>query len=125
MLGRVASSGELGGCRLPLSGGGGRVKILWVKTGVQALLGRERKQELIAAHRRHDGDTGSAEVQVAILTERIRQLSDHLRVHRQDFHSRVGLMKMVGRRRRLLNYLRRVDEARYQRLVEGLGLRAR
>lgn len=89
------------------------------------MLGRERKQELIAAHRRHDGDTGSAEVQVAILTERIRQLSDHLRVHRQDFHSRVGLMKMVGRRRRLLNYLRRVDEARYQRLVEGLGLRAR
>ncbi len=94
-------------------------------TGVQPLLGRERKQELIAAHRQHEGDTGSPEVQVAILTERIKQVSDHLRVHRQDFHSRVGLMRMVGRRRRLLNYLRRVDETRYQRLVEGLGLRSR
>lgn len=89
------------------------------------MLGREKKQELIAAHRQHEGDTGSPEVQVAILTERIKQVSDHLRVHRHDFHSRVGLMKMVGRRRRLLNYLRRVDETRYQRLVGELGLRGR
>lgn len=89
------------------------------------MLSRERKQELIASHRRYEGDTGSPEVQVALLTERIKQVSDHLRVHRKDFHTRVGLMKLVGRRRRLLNYLRRVDEARYQRLVEELGLRSR
>ncbi|GBD41108.1 30S ribosomal protein S15 [bacterium HR39] len=83
----------------------------------------ERKQELIRAFATHEGDTGSPEVQIAILTERINNLSEHLRQHRKDFHSRRGLLMMVGQRRRLLDYLRRKDEQRYRRLVERLGLR--
>lgn len=83
-----------------------------------------RKQEVIRENRRHERDTGSAEVQVALLTERINQLTEHLKVHRKDFHSRRGLMMMVGRRRRLLNYLKRESGERYRALVERLGLRA-
>ncbi|WP_334109449.1 30S ribosomal protein S15, partial [Thermodesulfitimonas autotrophica] len=83
----------------------------------------ERKKELIENFRIHENDTGSPEVQVAILTERINQLSEHLRVHKKDFHSRRGLLKMVGQRRALLNYLRDYDFKRYQRLIEKLGLR--
>ncbi len=83
----------------------------------------ERKQEIIREFAIHEGDTGSPEVQVAILTERINNLSEHLKTHRKDFHSRRGLLMMVGQRRRLLDYLRRKDEQRYRRLVERLGLR--
>lgn len=83
----------------------------------------DRKQEVIAEYATHEGDTGSPEVQVAILSERIRNLTEHLKTHRKDFHSRRGLLMMVGQRRRLLDYLKRVEAARYEQLVERLGLR--
>ncbi len=83
----------------------------------------QKKQELIDSHKVHDKDSGSPEVQVAILTERINQLTDHLRTHKKDFHSRRGLLMMVGKRRRLLQYLSREDQARYRSLIEKLGLR--
>lgn len=83
----------------------------------------ERKKELVQQFATHEGDTGSPEVQVAILSERINNLTEHLKIHRKDFASRRGLLMMVGQRRRLLDYLRRKDEARYRTLVERLGLR--
>lgn len=86
-------------------------------------LAQEKKQEIIKEYRIHDQDTGSPEVQVAILTERINALSAHLKVHKKDFHSRRGLLKMVGQRRALLNYLRERDLNRYRQLIEKLGLR--
>ena len=82
-----------------------------------------RKSELMTQFATHDGDTGSPEVQVALLTARITELTDHLRTHRKDFHSRRGLLMMVGRRRRLLNYLSSKDISRYRALVARLGLR--
>jgi small subunit ribosomal protein S15 len=86
-------------------------------------LTKERKQELIDKYGRSEGDTGSAEVQVALLTERINELTDHLRSHRKDHHSRRGLLMLVGKRRRLLRYLERADVERYRNLVSELGLR--
>lgn len=86
-------------------------------------LSRERKNEIIAQFRTHEKDTGSPEVQVAILTEQINNLNEHLRIHKKDHHSRRGLLKMVGKRRNLLNYLRKKDVTRYRQLVEKLGLR--
>ncbi|MER3406084.1 MAG: 30S ribosomal protein S15 [Chloroflexota bacterium] len=86
-------------------------------------LAKAEKESLIASYRTHPTDTGSPEVQVALLTEQIRQLTEHLRVHKHDNHSRRGLMKMVGQRQRLLRYLRRTDPARYQTLIGRLGLR--
>ena len=83
----------------------------------------ERKAELIKAYGTKEGDTGSPEVQIAILSERIKNLTEHLGSHNKDFHSRRGLLMMVGRRRRLLDYLRRKEESRYQALIERLGLR--
>ena len=83
----------------------------------------ERKQELIKEYAIHDGDVGSPEVQVAILTERIKNLTEHMSLHKKDFHTRRGLLIMVGKRRRLLDYLKRVDEKRYQKLIERLELR--
>ena len=83
----------------------------------------ERKQALIGEYAMKPGDTGSPEVQVAILSERIRNLTDHLGSHKKDFHSRRGLLVMVGQRRRLLDYLRRTDEERYRTLIGRLGLR--
>ena len=83
----------------------------------------EKKAELIKEYGRADGDTGSPEVQVSILTERIKNLTEHLKEHRKDFHSRRGLLVMVGQRRRLLDYLKRKNEDRYQELIESLGLR--
>jgi small subunit ribosomal protein S15 len=83
----------------------------------------ERKQEVIKDYRRADTDTGSPEVQVAILSERIRNLTEHLQTHKKDFHSRRGLLVMVGQRRRLLDYLKGVDNGRYATLIERLGLR--
>jgi len=86
-------------------------------------LNREMKQSILAENRRHDGDTGSPEVQIALLTRRIEQLSEHLKSHKKDFHSRRGLLKMVGNRRRLLTYLMKHDVERYRLVVERLGLR--
>ena len=83
----------------------------------------EVKQELIEEFHRHEKDTGSPEVQVAILTKRITQLTDHLRVHKHDESSRRGLLKLVGRRRRLLSYLRRKDYARFIAITDRLGIR--
>ena len=86
-------------------------------------LTKDKKAELIGKYGRADGDTGSAEVQVALLTEQINELTEHLRTHTKDHHSRVGLLKMVGRRRRLLRYLESSDLERYRSLVVELGLR--
>ncbi len=83
----------------------------------------DRKQEVIGEYRTHDSDTGSPEVQVAILTERIRHLTEHLKLHRKDHASRRGLLKMVGRRTRLLRYLKNMEWARYQTLIKSLKLR--
>ncbi|SUS06292.1 30S ribosomal subunit protein S15 [uncultured Defluviicoccus sp.] len=83
----------------------------------------ERKQELIKDYAVHEGDTGSPEVQVAVLSERIANLTEHLKAHKKDFHSRRGLLMMVGQRRRLLDYVKRAEVKRYERLVERLGLR--
>jgi len=83
----------------------------------------ERKRELVQEYATKDGDTGSPEVQVAILSERINHLTDHLKTHSKDFHSRRGLLMMVGQRRRLLDYLRNKNTERYERLIRRLGLR--
>ncbi|MBC8454856.1 MAG: 30S ribosomal protein S15 [Deltaproteobacteria bacterium] len=83
----------------------------------------ERKQELMKTHATSEGDTGSPEVQVALLTERITYLTGHFKTHKKDHHSRRGLLKLVGRRRRLLKYLRNNDVARYQAIIKTLGLR--
>ena len=83
----------------------------------------ERKQEIINQYRRDEKDTGSSEVQIALLTERINELTEHLKVHVKDNHSRRGLLKMVGKRRNLLNYLAKKDVQRYRDIVEKLGLR--
>ena len=83
----------------------------------------ERKQEIINQYRRDEKDTGSSEVQIALLTERINELTEHLKVHKKDNHSRRGLLKMVGKRRNLLNYLAKKDEEAYKDLVKKLGLR--
>jgi small subunit ribosomal protein S15 len=86
-------------------------------------LTKDRKQELVGKYGRSGEDTGSAEVQVAMLTERINELTEHLRTHVKDHHSRRGLLKMVGKRRRLLKYLQSTDLDRYRSLVSELGLR--
>ena len=83
----------------------------------------ERKLDVIKDYATHDGDTGSPEVQVAILTERITNLTDHLKTHKKDFHSRRGLLIMVGQRRRLLDYVKRKDQSRYEGLIKRLGIR--
>lgn len=87
------------------------------------MLSPEQKQQLIEKYRLHDSDTGSPEVQIAILTERINYLTGHLKEHKKDHHSRRGLLKMVGQRRGLLNYLRDNDIARYRTILEKLNLR--
>jgi small subunit ribosomal protein S15 len=84
---------------------------------------KQDKQAIMAEHARADGDTGSPEVQVALLTRRIAELTEHLKTHSKDHHSRLGLLKMVGRRRRLLGYLQRTDVERYRSLIAKLGLR--
>jgi small subunit ribosomal protein S15 len=83
----------------------------------------ERKQEVIGEYRNHDSDTGSAEVQVAILTARVRHLTEHLKTHRKDHASRRGLLKMVGRRARLLRFVQKCDYERYAALIQRLGIR--
>ncbi|MBO9362105.1 MAG: 30S ribosomal protein S15 [Thermoflexus sp.] len=86
-------------------------------------LSKEEKQQQIEKFRRHESDTGSPEVQIAILTERINRLTEHLQQHKHDEHSRVGLLKLVSKRRRQLRYLARVDPQRYRAILEQLGLR--
>ncbi len=83
----------------------------------------ERKKDLLQEYATRDGDTGSPEVQVAILTERINNLTEHLKTHKKDFHSRRGLLIMVGQRRRLLDYVKRKDNSRYENLIKRLSLR--
>lgn len=83
----------------------------------------ERKTEVISEHAAKSGDTGSPEVQVAILTERINNLTEHLKTHKKDFHSRRGLLVMVGKRRRLLDYVKKKNEGRYKELIGKLGIR--
>jgi small subunit ribosomal protein S15 len=83
----------------------------------------ERKQELIEQFGAKPGDTGSAEVQVAILTERIKNLTDHMNQHKKDFHTRRGLITMVAQRRKLLDYLKRKEVSRYEKIIKDLGLR--
>ena len=84
---------------------------------------KERKQEIIETYRRDEKDTGSPEVQIALLTERIAELTEHLKVHQKDNHSRRGLLKMIGKRRNLLNYLAKKDINRYREIVKKLNLR--
>lgn len=84
---------------------------------------KEKKQEIIETHKLHDGDTGSPEVQIAILTERINHLNEHLKINKKDHHSRRGLLKMVGARRGLLNYLQKKNIERYRAIIEKLNLR--
>ncbi len=83
----------------------------------------ENKAEIIREHQAHEGDTGSTEVQVAVLTKRISHLTEHMREHNHDYHSRRGLLKLVGQRRRLLKYLQKKDVERYRALISRLGLR--
>jgi small subunit ribosomal protein S15 len=86
-------------------------------------LTKEVKTDVVMQHRRHDSDTGSPEVQIAILTNRIRYLTEHFKLHQKDHHSRRGLLTMVGRRRRLLDYLNRMDGERYRAVIDRLGIR--
>uniref|UniRef100_A0A831XFK0 Small ribosomal subunit protein uS15 n=1 Tax=Geobacter metallireducens TaxID=28232 RepID=A0A831XFK0_GEOME len=87
------------------------------------MLVTDKKQEIITSFKRHDSDTGSPEVQIAILTERITYLTEHFKVHKKDHHSRRGLLKIVGQRRRLLDYLKKKDVERYRAIIEKLGIR--
>jgi small subunit ribosomal protein S15 len=87
------------------------------------MLQKEKKEAIIQQFQAHEGDTGSSEVQIAILTERINQLTEHLRTHTHDYHTQRGLLKLVGQRRRLLRYLGESDAERYQAVITKLGLR--
>ncbi|MCX6087940.1 MAG: 30S ribosomal protein S15 [Caldiserica bacterium] len=87
-------------------------------------MSKEQKEEIIKKFQRHEGDTGSPEVQVALLSARINNLTEHLKVFKSDYSSRRGLFKLVGERRRLLNYVKETDKARYQRILKEFGLRA-
>nr|WP_222862833.1 30S ribosomal protein S15 [Geothermobacter ehrlichii] len=87
------------------------------------VLATEQKQNIIAKFQKHEGDTGSPEVQIALLSERINYLTEHFRTHKKDHHSRRGLLKIVGQRRRLLDYLKRKDVERYRAIIKELGIR--
>jgi len=87
------------------------------------MLRKEEKQAVMLEHATHEGDTGSPEVQIAVLTKRINDLTEHLKIHKKDHHSRRGLLKMVGHRRNLLNYLMKKDIERYRAIIAKLGIR--
>ncbi len=87
------------------------------------MLDKAKKQEIMAEHAKHEGDTGSAEVQIAVLTYRINELTEHLKIHKKDHHSRRGLFMMIGQRRGLLNYLMKEDISRYRDIIAKLGIR--
>ena len=91
--------------------------------GTPIVLTKDRKTEVITTYKTHEGDTGSPEVQVAILSERITYLTEHFKTHKKDHHSRRGLLKLVGQRRRLLDYVKRKDADRYLELIKRLGIR--
>ena len=95
----------------------------WIVRGGHNVLTNERKSEVIGSFRKHDADTGSPEVQVALLSERISYLTEHFKTHVKDHHSRRGLLKLVGQRRRLLDYLKRKDVDVYSELIKKLGIR--
>ena len=86
-------------------------------------LAKEKKEGIIGSYRTHDTDTGSPEVQIALFTERINQLTEHFKIHKKDHHSRRGLLKLVGQRRRLLDYLKKKDIQRYRDIIQKLGIR--
>jgi len=94
-----------------------------VRGGTQVAFTKDRKTEIISTYKTHDGDTGSPEVQVALLSDRISYLTEHFKTHAKDHHSRRGLLKLVGQRRRLLDYLKSKDSARYADLIKRLGIR--
>jgi small subunit ribosomal protein S15 len=96
---------------------------LYIQKEVLAVLATEKKQEIINSFKKHDSDTGSPEVQIAILTERITYLTEHFKIHKKDHHSRRGLLKLVGQRRRLLDYLKGKEVDRYKKVIERLGIR--
>src|SRR5919106_4213425 len=115
-------------CAIPQPGRATRVRASQSRTaessvGAHLTLTKEAKQEIIGTHGRHGTDTGSAQVQIALLTTRINELTEHLRTHAKDHYSRRGLLMLVGRRRRLLNYLQRRDLEGYRALIKELGLR--
>ena len=87
------------------------------------MISKEKKTAIIEKYQRHEGDTGSPEVQIAVLSERILELTEHLKVHRKDHHSRRGMFLMIGQRRSLLNYLRKIDVERYRAIIEKVGIR--
>jgi small subunit ribosomal protein S15 len=89
----------------------------------EGMLTKEKRQDIVVSFAQHEGDTGSPEVQIALLTERIRELTDHLRIHKKDHHSRRGLLMLVGQRRRQLAYLNKNDVERYRTVIGRLGLR--
>jgi small subunit ribosomal protein S15 len=93
------------------------------RKGGGKVLATEKKQEIIEQYKRHEGDTGSPEVQIALLSERITYLTEHFRTHKKDHHSRRGLLKIVGQRRRLLDYLKKKDVERYRTIIKSLGIR--
>ena len=95
----------------------------WLCYNASLVMDNEKKQAVVKDYRLHEGDTGSPEVQVALLTQRINNLTEHMKVHRHDHHSLRGLLMMVGKRRRLLNYLTKKDINRYRTIVKALGLR--
>jgi small subunit ribosomal protein S15 len=94
-----------------------------LKEGRKVVLTPEAKKEVIDRFKLHDKDTGSSEVQIALLSNRIEYLTDHFKTHKKDHHSRRGLLKLVGQRRRLLSYLKKIDKDRYQSIIKELGLR--
>jgi small subunit ribosomal protein S15 len=93
------------------------------KGGVTDVLDAEKRKEIIAGFKTHEGDTGSPEVQIALLSARIQYLTEHFKTHKKDHHSRRGLLKLVGQRRRLLEYLKNKEVSRYRKIIERLGLR--
>jgi small subunit ribosomal protein S15 len=94
-----------------------------LKEGRKVVLTPEAKKEVIDRFKIHENDTGSSEVQIALLSNRIDYLTDHFKTHKKDHHSRRGLLKLVGQRRRLLSYLKKIDKDRYQNIIKELGLR--
>jgi small subunit ribosomal protein S15 len=101
-----------------------RVAAFWaVRGGTPVAFTKDRKTEIISSYKTHDSDTGSPEVQVALLSDRISYLTEHFKTHAKDHHSRRGLLKLVGQRRRLLDYLKSKDSARYADLIKRLGIR--
>jgi small subunit ribosomal protein S15 len=124
--GRSSNAVSVSGIRLPASETGGINRALLGQNDTEGgflLLTQESKRGIVEKYRIHETDTGSPEVQVAILTERITQLTEHFKVHKKDHHSRRGLYKMIGHRRNLLNYIRKKDVNRYRDLIQSLGLR--